>query len=107
LRPDGKTWSIEKHRKEGYFREGAKVVEKAEEEIELQGNMFNQLKEVRDVQKKIIIQWMNLRINECNNEKKVVVPRISLRHHVAVDRGLGTLVRSFETASSYEDTLCA
>jgi hypothetical protein len=77
----------------------------AVDEERFQEKMFSQLRGVQDVKKKAMIQWMELKIKEAE-DKKYVIPRIGLRHHTMMDRGLSNLYRTFEEASVYANSLC-
>jgi hypothetical protein len=106
IEPNIERKPIERRRKQGYFKLHEEEIVEALDEERHQEKMFSQLRGVQDVKKKAMIQWMELRIKE-TEEKKFFIPRIGLRHHAMMGRGLSNLYRSFEEASVYADSLCA
>jgi hypothetical protein len=51
-----------------------------------------------------MLDWMKLKIHECNL-KKCTIPRLGLRHHRLVTKGLGNAYRELEEASKFANTL--
>jgi hypothetical protein len=60
-------------------------------EGEMQKSISGDLKGVKDVYKKTIMDWIEQKIDE-SNQKLVTIPRIRLRHHRMADRGLGKYI---------------
>jgi hypothetical protein len=79
--------SLPEFRKKGYFIDVENHLMHENDEMRTQERIFSELKRVKDVQKKAVLDWMELKISECN-QKRVTVPRIGLRHHRMVDKGL-------------------
>jgi hypothetical protein len=64
------------------------------------------MKGVKDVQKKSVLRNAIEAKIKCCNEKNEIIPKIVLKYHEQVDKGLGNLFREFEEANKYSNTLC-
>jgi hypothetical protein len=91
--------------KKGYFIDAENDIELDNKEEDFQKSIFSELKGVKDVQKKAVMFWIDLKINEYD-QKQVTIPRIGLMHHSMVDRSLENIYKEFEEASKSVNTLC-
>jgi hypothetical protein len=105
IKPNIEIHVVEKHRKEGYFCQQNVEVEEDEQESKNQFRIFNELRGVKEVNKRTTQHWMEAQINNYD-PKDMTVPRLGLRNHAAVDRGFDTVFREIEVASVLADTLC-
>jgi hypothetical protein len=92
-------------RGEIYFIEIEEIIDQENNEAEMQKMVFSNLKGVKDVHKKVIMDWMEQKIYDCN-QNQVIVPIIGLKHHRMVDKGLEKIFMKFDEASKMANSLC-
>jgi hypothetical protein len=79
------------------------VVE-SQNEIKLQRTIFSELKGVKDSSKMAMLDWMEQKIHEYDL-KNYTIPRLGLRHHRLVDKGLDNIFRELKEAIKFANTL--
>jgi hypothetical protein len=79
-------------------------VEANQNEISIQRRIFREPKEVKDSSKKAFLDCMEQKIRECDL-KNMTIPRMGLRHHRLVDKGLANVFRELEEATKFANTL--
>jgi hypothetical protein len=91
--------------KEGFYGEFKNENEFEKNEEVQQVRIFSEIKGIKDMRKKTVQRWMEVKIKECEG-KDYTIPRLGLRHHALVDKDLGNVYREFEEASAYANNLC-
>jgi hypothetical protein len=91
-------------RKKGFFINNEVEIDAIAKEEKMQKTIFSELRGVKDASKRAIMDWMQLKINECVTKKEMTIPRLGLRHHRFM-KGLSGVYRELEEASKLAGTL--
>jgi hypothetical protein len=91
-------------RKEEFFIDKEEMINESNRKIKMQRTIFSELKGVKNASKKSMLDWMELKIHDCDI-KNYTIPRLGLRHHRIICKGLGTIFRELEEASKFANTL--
>jgi hypothetical protein len=97
--------NVDKCKKEGFFGEFKNENEFEKNEEVQQVRIFSEMKGIKDVRKKTVQRWMEVKIKECEG-KDYTIPRLGLRHYALVDKDLSNVYREFEETSVYANSLC-
>jgi hypothetical protein len=104
IMPDIEIKLVEEGKKKVFFIDRKEAIEASNNEISIQKRAFSELKGVKDVNKKAVLDWMEQKIHECDL-KNTTIPRLGMRHHRLVSKGLANVFRDLEEATKLANTL--